>query len=425
MRGIDLAAKLEQEPLQVVVVCDHAHVSGGLARVAHGSARALARLGHRVTFFTAVPPVDPALAAEGVRVVCLDQPDMLGDRSALAAARRAMWNGEAHRQLAALLADMERGRTIVHLHGWSKALSPSVVAAARRSRLAAVATLHDYVALCPNGALYDYVSQANCTRRPMSVDCILARCDARNHAHKMWRVARQAVLAAAGGPAAIRDLIYMNEAQREIVQPLLPAAVRLHCVPNPVEATDQGPADVAASETFLFVGRLSREKGCVLLAEAARRNGFSTMFMGDGPARAEVAAAAPGATITGWLAPEAVAAGLRSARALVFPSLWYETFGLTVHEALAAGVPVVVSDNTVSAHAVEHGVTGLHFRSGDVADLARQLAQLSDATTARRMGREAYRVYWQAPLTLERHVAELLRVYRRVIGQQSRPHPER
>ena len=402
--------------LRIIAVCDHAHVSGGLAQVAHSSARALGLRGHDVTYFTAVAPIDPALGAANVSVICLDQQDMLTDPSPLQAAARTIWNVRAQRALATLLERCDPSNTIVHLHGWSKVLSPSVLQAARLSGIATVQTLHDYVSICPNGALYDYVAEANCPLRPMSASCILTNCDARNYRHKLWRVARHAALLATSGSVGSSDAIYMSRRQREILLPILPKGVTLHHVPNPVLARDLGPARVGESDVYSFIGRLSREKGAVLMAEAAKAAGVATRFIGDGPGRPDVERTVPGAIFTGWLGNEDVTVELRRSRALVFPSLWYETFGLTVHEALANGVPVIVSDNTVSAELVEHGVNGLLFKSGDKTSLAAQMTALQDPVLAAKLGAAAYTRYWSNPPTLDAHAETLVATYRKIIG---------
>jgi glycosyltransferase involved in cell wall biosynthesis len=405
--------------LDVVVVCDHAHISGGLAQVAHASARALSRRGHRVVFFAAVPPIDPALVAAGVEVVCLDQPDILGDHSRWKAASRALWNARAGRRLAELLATLDPCRSIVHLHGWSKALSPSVLRAGRRSGAATVHTLHDYVAVCPNGALFNYVDEQNCDLRPMSAGCILSNCDARHYGHKLWRVARHFALMASGEALDGQHVIYISKPQREILAPLLPVGTYLHYVPNPVDVSDHGPANVAANDTFVFIGRLSREKGTALFAEAVKRAGIKAIFVGDGPMRQAVLETSPSAAITGWVNNVDVTKHLRNARALVFPSLWHETFGLSVYEALANGVPPIVSDNTTSSEAVEHGANGLLFRSGDVDDLIACIQTLSDGGTAGRIGRTAYDRYWACPPTLECHIDRLEELYRRLLSRRT------
>jgi glycosyltransferase involved in cell wall biosynthesis len=331
---------------------------------------------------------------------------------------RALWNGAAAREMTGLLAPLDRTSSIVHVHGWNKALSPSIIRASRLSGIPVVHTLHEYSDLCPNGTFFNFVTGRNCPLRPMSLACVASNCDARTYGHKLWRVARHAVLVRAGGIFESRHFVYLSDGQREIVAPHLPPGAQLHLVPNPVDADDRGPSPVRDNETFVFIGRLSREKGAALLAEAAVREKFRASFIGDGPARQEVADAAPAAEITGWLDAVPIRQRLRRARALVFPSLWYETFGLTVHEAMANGIPVIASDNTVSASAVEPGTTGLLFRSGDVDDLARCIRVLRDPETAHRMGLAAYRRYWANPLTLPRHADRLEQLYRRIVAQR-------
>ena len=64
---------------------------------------------------------------------------------------------------------------------------------------------------------------------------------------------------------------------------------------------------------------------------------------------------------------------MQAATVLVFPSIWYETFGLGIVEAFATGLPVIPSDLGTMSALVQHGRTGLHFRAGDAASLAHQV----------------------------------------------------
>ena len=64
-----------------------------------------------------------------------------------------------------------------------------------------------------------------------------------------------------------------------------------------------------------------------------------------------------------------------------------EPFGIVPLEAMAAGTAVICSDNGGPAETVLHGLTGLHFRSGDVTDLvAKVLHLVSNLDVARSMG---------------------------------------
>jgi Glycosyltransferase len=62
---------------------------------------------------------------------------------------------------------------------------------------------------------------------------------------------------------------------------------------------------------------------------------------------------------------------------LIQPSI-YEGFGLTVTEAMAAGVPVLVSDIDGPMEIIRHGEYGYHFPSGDINALADSIINIMD-----------------------------------------------
>lgn len=111
----------------------------------------------------------------------------------------------------------------------------------------------------------------------------------------------------------------------------------------------------AVASRILFVGRLEANKGIATLLEIARTLGamsgdrIELRLAGDGPMRSEVLRAGEalgGSTrliCLGLLSPADIRLELEQADLFVFPSR-YESFGIAVLEALAAGVPVVCSD---------------------------------------------------------------------------------
>ena len=63
---------------------------------------------------------------------------------------------------------------------------------------------------------------------------------------------------------------------------------------------------------------------------------------------------------------------------LVIPSLWFENSPLTIHEAYLAGIPVIATDHGGMAELVLDGVSGLHFKRGDAADLRAKIQRFLD-----------------------------------------------
>jgi glycosyltransferase involved in cell wall biosynthesis len=78
----------------------------------------------------------------------------------------------------------------------------------------------------------------------------------------------------------------------------------------------------------------------------------------------------------GRLPNEEVADALADIDLLIVPSLWPENSPLTMHEAFLAGTTVLAADAGGMAELLQHGRAGLLFRSGDAADLRRQIMRV-------------------------------------------------
>lgn len=403
----------------IIVVTDNGHVNGGSGKVALSSARLLADEGYRVTIFCAVGPIERSLLGDSnIEVVCLEQHDILSHPNRLAAMAQGIWNGEARRAFASLLAPLRPTSTIVHVHSWTKALSSSVVQVAQANGFPLVVTLHDYFSVCPTGTLFNHSRQEKCELAPMGLRCLGTDCDPRSYSQKLWRIVRQYVQASFGKmPHGIRHFITISPFSERLLRPHLESnGTIFHRVPNMIDIARETAATPEEHRAFLFLGRFSPEKGPVLFARAARAAGVLARFIGMGECEATIRAANPEAELLGWLDHEQTLHALREARALVVPSLWYETLGLTVLEAMALGVPVVVPTNSACADEVEDDQTGLIFASGDEAALSKALRRLAtDDGLARRLGRAAYARFWAAPPTPQRHVAALRAVYEQAL----------
>lgn len=407
----------------VILLNDQASVTGGAGAVALLEARALARCGLGVTLLAGVGPPAPELAAETrLQVVCLGQHEIFQNPRRFQAFGQGLRNGRAVRALNRALGDKSRAETIVHVHSWTKALSPFAVAAAARLGFPVIVTLHDYFLACPNGGFFVYPTGEICRRRPLSGACWTCRCDRRNYGHKLWRGVRTWIQnVPLRLPRRVSAYVAVSEYSLRLLQPYLPPTTPARVIRHPVDAPDAGPSPVAQNRDFVYVGRLEAEKGVRLFAAAAAEAGVPAAFVGDGALRAELAALCPAARFTGWLDPAKVRSELRRARALVFPPLWHETLGLVVVEAAAAGVPAIVSDRCAITDHVRDGVNGVHFTRGSHRSLTSRLRELAvHGERAGALGQAAYRWYWDDPWTTERHVAELLELYARARGVGAR-----
>ena len=331
--------------MNVIVVNDHLYADGGADVVALSSAEQLAAAGTPVTLFVADALRPDDRTERKARLVCTGQSDLLHDPLPGRAALQGLWNLTAARKMRALLAEHDPADTVVHLHSWTKSMSSSVVREVRDAGFALVCTLHDYFSICPTGALYNFQSNGICRLDPMSGQCIRTHCDARRYSHKLYRVARHVVQSGWGGlPGDLREFIVVSRFSEAILRPHLPADARVVHVRNPIEIEPAPATDVSANRAMVIVARPSRQKGVELFLHACELAEVDAVCIGDGPERVELEGRFPKARFTGQLNRAAVSHEMRKARALVLPSLWYETQGLVVDEAAALGVPAIVAD---------------------------------------------------------------------------------
>lgn len=396
--------------MHVVILAEFATASGGAEKVALESARGLAEAGVDVTYVQGVSgPADPLLDHARIRRIDLGLADVWS-LGALRAAAAGIWHATAADRLADALAGLPCPPDVVHLHQWTRSLSPSVFPVLFSLRVPVMVTLHDYFLACPNGVYYRFDTAEPCALAPMSTACLTAPCDARSRLHKLVRVARTGALRQVlrGRPLHV---VHVCDASRRRMGGLLGGDdVTHHRIDNPVRVANGPPAEPARGDAVAYVGRLTREKGADLVAEAARAAGLKALFVGSGPLEDELRAQ-PHVELIGWQAPEAVWTILRArARALAAPSRWYETGPLTVYEALAAGIPVVASDRSGASEKVLHGETGFVV-APEVGPLTQAFAALRDDAYTASLGARAHARFRAAPMGVAVHAAALRAVY--------------
>ena len=138
----------------------------------------------------------------------------------------------------------------------------------------------------------------------------------------------------------------------------------------------------------LFVGRVAPEKNVGLLGKLfTGRDDADLVVVGGGPHREDFMKEMPFATFPGLLRGEELQRTYASADVFAFPSRT-DTLGNVVLEAMASGLPVVVTDAMGPKELVKHGVTGFVARSDEEFD--KYLTRLiRDRELRRRMGTAA------------------------------------
>lgn len=354
---------------------------GGAEILAHDLARALdARDGVSARFLAASTGLQRPDAAPGALQAL--GPDFViatgaYDRFSMLRLDGEAWVSALGRVLAAVRPD------IVHLHGLDR-IGAEVIPAVRRlaPKCRIVLTLHDYQLICPNdGLMLTVPDRALCggAQPDRCRRCFPEQTAAR---HALRRAHLQALLDAVDvivAPSAFLRDRFLDWG----IAPARIALLRNAVEAAPPHAARSGPPR-ARPDRFAFFGNIAQHKGALVLLDAAARlkaqgTEARITFHGglgwaDAAFRAAFAAgverAQPLVQHLGPYPRSEVTRLMQRADWIVVPSVWWENAPLVIHEARAAGRPVICSGIGGMAELVQDDVTGLHAPPGDAAALA-------------------------------------------------------
>lgn len=167
-----------------------------------------------------------------------------------------------------------------------------------------------------------------------------------------------------------------------------------------------------------YVGRLAPEKEIELLRHLDVLDGVRVVVVGGGPSEADLRRALPNATFLGMLHGEELGAAYASLDVFVHTGR-HETFGQSLQEAMASGLPVVAPEKGGPIDVVDRG-TGFLFPPGDGEALTAYVRLLvTDARLRREIGARGRRCVegrsWHAVNeTLVQHYREVIAAHRPV-----------
>jgi glycosyltransferase involved in cell wall biosynthesis len=203
-----------------------------------------------------------------------------------------------------------------------------------------------------------------------------------------------------------RDIIVISPFVRQVISPHTRA--RLHVVENPVQDAFFRLEPEPAPGKVLMVGSIQKRKGIleaikamalvrqqVPYAELHIAGGFSPAYRAYGDlVRQYVAETGAEAYIRfcGQLGHEALLDAYRTSQAFLFPS-YLEASPVALAEAMAAGLPSVVSDIGGTEHLIDNAVTGYRVPVGDVQAIAESAVRLlKEESLCSRLGQQARKV---------------------------------
>lgn len=309
---------------------------------------------------------------------------------------------------------------IVHLHNLHFAGSVSVIYAIKRCSVPMVATLHNYRMLCPSGTLFfDGKLFTSSINKLLSITAIrkgvyqnsrivtfwLALSAAINQIAKIWDIPERYIILGDNAKEIFSISKYRHLTGKMKIKPNF-------CFPYAGESEQPG-------NYYIFVGRLSPEKGINVILNAFSKTDLHLKIVGSGPLEDEIrnfSAKFWNIEFLGVKNKEEVYSLVSGAAAVVFSSIWYETFGMVIIEAFACGTPVIASAIGEAKNIVNDKVNGLLFDAGNENDLLEKLLyyQALPFEDKRRYRKNALNSY-RNNYTPESNLKQLVDIYQEVI----------
>lgn len=340
---------------------------------------------------------------------------------------QTIWSREAARDLRQLI--RKTNADLVHFTNTFMLISPAAYYACRAEGVPVVQDLRNYRLLCP---VATFVRDGR-----LCEDCLGKTPPWPSVLHACWRGSRPATAVVAAMLTTHRLLgtwdrlvdmyVALTETSRQkfIEGGLSPDKIAVK--PNFLEPA---PEPGKNRENYaLYAGRLSPEKGIQTLLNAWETiEGLPLKIVGDGPLAELVQAAAlrHPARIEwlGHLHRPRVLELMQQATVLIFPSISYETFGNSIVEAMATGLPVIASRIGSMAEMIEDQKTGMHFGPGDTVDLAAKVRRvLARPGEIAAMGQAARQEY-EAKYTASKNYEILMDIYARCMAAARHPQRE-
>lgn len=363
------------------------------------------------------------LENHGIEVVQYQVDNPEGGTQAALSLAQAVWNRSARRNIDDEIARVKPD--LVQIHNTWFTLSHSIFGAGHAAGLPTVAAFHNYRQSCINSLfLRDGVACDDC------------------RGHVPWRGAVRRCYRDSYLMSGISATTLTVHQKRKTLSKELDAAIvatqfgadilvdaglrREQVVIMPHGVHDPGPRtrDAAESDTVMFVGRLSEEKGPELLVRAwmaSPPEGLVLELVGDGPLETELRALAadcPSIRFAGRVPRPEVERRILGARAVAVPSLCYEGQPLSLLESLGAGLPTIVADHPPLRGTLAGTDAGILVEPGNVDAWARDLAKLNDLEWIGRASIAGRRLF-ETEYDRDLEGGRLLGVYERVIDENA------
>ena len=328
---------------------------------------------------------------------------------------KVIYSLEARRNLMRLL---DHARVdLCHAHNVYHHISPSIFGLLHSRGIPTVLTLHDLKIVCPAYNMLTHDGICERCRGGKLHNVVLNRC-IKQSVGLSTVVMIEAILHRLLGTyrhCVTRFVVPSRFYVEKFCDWGMPGSLFSY-VPNFIDPALYRP-EFLPGKTFVYFGRVSREKGLRTLVRAAAAAKCQLSIVGTGPQIAELRALAEHLNVEvafhGHLGAEALHNVVRGARAVVLASEWYENAPVSILEAYGLGKPLIGARIGGIPELVRENETGVTFRSGDEAALVAALRNMAERPDREieamgRLGRQ----WVEETFTAAQYLERMLEIYR-------------
>jgi Glycosyltransferase len=328
-------------------------------------------------------------------------------------ALKIIYNFDAKRKISKLIDDVKPD--IAHLHIFQHQLSPSILHTLKKKNIPIVYTAHDLKAVCLNYKMMNSSGICECCKGKKYYKCITNKCVKGSGAFSAVNAAEGYLHEILKSYELIDSFITpSNFYRKKLIEFGIPSDKVVH-IPNFIDVSKFEP-HYKHDDYFIYVGRLSEEKGIMTLIKAMEYiNKSKLVIVGTGPLENKlkeytVKEQIKNVEFVGFKTGKELEQLICNSRFMIIPSEWYENGPMSVLECMAYGKAIIGADIGGIPEFLSHG-NGLTFKMGNEKELSERIKELLDkdeeCISMGKKGREATEMFYNSSY----HLNELFKVY--------------
>lgn len=305
---------------------------------------------------------------------------------------------------------------LVHFNNINPLISASAYHVCARHNIPIVQTIHNYQYMCPKKISFKENNICKkCLNKSFAYPAIIFGCCNHSRLASLFLVSSFFFHKLNNTFEKIDAFIFPSEFTKSYYLKYTEISEKKsHVLPYFVNINKFYDNSYRKNDYFLFVGRLSEEKGILELLNIFKLlPDIKLIVIGDGPLRDKVSQYKKynNIIVKNFLKSEEIFIYMKNAIATVIPSLFYETGPIVMIESFANSTPVIAPNFGSFKEAVKDCKTGLFYKQNNFKDLQSKILFASDhKTEVLKMGQNAREEY-EVKYTPEKHYQSLMKVY--------------